>query len=69
MEFSKAIAFACFTVMMWLLLVLAVLFAALAVQVYFDPASQVPVTTLLMSSIGAALLSRLMSWFVRRISG
>lgn len=68
MEFSRAIAFACFTVMKWLLLVLAILFAALAVQGYFDETSRVPVPTLLILSIAAAGSSRLMNWLARRIS-
>jgi hypothetical protein len=68
MEFSRAIAFACFTVMKWLLLVLAVLFAALAIQAYFDETSRVPVSALLLSSIAAAVSSRLMNWLALRIS-
>jgi hypothetical protein len=68
MEFSRAIAFACFTVTKWLTLILAVLFAALAVQAHFDETARDPVSLFVLFSIGAICLAGLMHWLAARIS-
>lgn len=69
MEFSRAIAFACFTVTKWLMLILGVLFAALAVQALFDDSSRDPVSVFFLSSAAALVLAALMHWLAGRISG
>lgn len=69
MEFSRAIAFACFTVGKWLMLVLSVLFAALAVQALLDASSRDPVSLFFLCSAGSLALAGLMHWLAKRISG
>ena len=68
MEFSRAIAFACFTAAKWLTLVLAVLFAALAAQAHFDETARDPVSLFMLSSAGAFCLAGLMHWLAVRIA-
>lgn len=69
MEFSRAIAFACFTVTKWLMVVLGVLFAALSLQAIFAESSRDPVSLFLLCSAGALALAGMMHWLAARISG
>ena len=68
LEFSRAIAFACFTVTKWLMVVLGILFAALALQATFDTASREPVSLFVLCAAGALALAGLMHWLAARIS-
>jgi hypothetical protein len=68
MEFSRAIAFACFTATKWLALILAVLFAALVVQAVVDETSHDPVFLFVLFCAAALVLAGLMHWLGARIS-
>jgi type IV secretory pathway TrbD component len=68
LEFSRAIAFACFTVTKWLMVILGVLFAALALQAALDDASRDPVSLFVLCSAAALALAGLMHWLAMRIS-
>lgn len=65
--FSRAVAFACFTAMKWLMAVVAVLFAALAATVYLEGAVGNLVLQYLVFAASALAISALMHWLARRI--
>ncbi len=67
MEFSRAIAHACFTALMWLMLVTGVLFAALAVVQYWEGDNSANPVVTIGSAAGSLLFAGLLKYLARRI--
>jgi hypothetical protein len=68
MQFSRAVGFACFTVMMWLMAVTGVLFVALTLAQYLraEPGANPALT--LVSAAGCILFALLLQYLARRIT-
>lgn len=68
MQFSRAVAYACFTVMMWLMAFAGVLFVALTVAQFLrsEPGANPALT--LGSAAGCILIALLLQYLARRIT-
>lgn len=67
MEFSRAVALACFTALKWLMLVSAALFAALALKQQFGAAA-VSLAFALGGGVASLAVAGLFAYLAKRIS-
>jgi hypothetical protein len=68
MQFSRAVAYACFTVMMWLMAVTGVLFVALTLAQYLRGERGANPAMTLASAAGCLILALLLHHLARRIA-
>jgi hypothetical protein len=69
MQFSRAVAHACFTALMWLMLVTGVLFAALTLAQYLRAEPNANPAVTLGSALACILLAFGLRYLARRILG
>lgn len=69
MQFSRAVAIACFTVLKWLSIIASVLFAALAFRFQVDGDTGRPVMGALAASMGSLFCAYVLHVLAKRIQG